>query len=96
MKTISLAIESLISRHSSDIQQLYDVFLCPRELINDNTVQIQRFPKALYCSSEGETTQNLYLLRFPRSKKDDWVMGINSAANLILALSKKWTLNPKP
>ena len=91
MKTISLAIESLISRHSSDIRQLYDVFLHPRELINDHTVQIQRFPQALYRSSEGETTRNLYLLRFPRSKKDDWVMGLNSAANLVLALREKWT-----
>lgn len=90
MDVLSNALGCMVQGHSEHIKKLFDIYIRPRELINDNSVTIQRVPEALFRTIEGNTIRNLYLLRFPRSKQGDWVVGINNAANVVMALRENW------
>ena len=90
MDTLTNALECLMSGHSSHVKNLYDIYLRSKEMITDNRVFIERFPHAIFRSLEGETQRNLYILRFPHTKDNDWVIGVNSAANVVLALRVNW------
>lgn len=90
MDSLSNALDCLMQGHSEHIEQLFDIYVRRRELINDNRIIIQRFPQAIFRTIEGDSTRNLYLLRFPHSRKEDWVIGVSSAANVVLALRENW------
>ena len=90
MEILSNTLDCLLQGHRDHLRVLLDIFVRPLELINDNRVHLRRIPQAVFRTVEGEDTRNLYLLQFSNSKNHDWVIGVNSAANVVLALRENW------
>jgi hypothetical protein len=94
MDSLCNALHCLMGGHSEHIKKLFDIYTRPRELIHANRVTIQRVPEAIFsgCTINLKDTivRNLYLLHFPHSEQGDWVIGVNSAANVVLALRENW------
>ena len=65
MESLSKALDCLMQGHFDHIKNLFDIYVRRRELINDNRAAVQRIPQVIFRTIVGDTTRNLYILRFP-------------------------------
>jgi len=89
-KQLSSTIYCLKGGHEGHLHSLLDIFSDASSIIQRNHVQIRRFPTASFRTSTTQTSRNIYLVFFSSENKQDWFVGVEQAADLVLALRENW------
>ena len=72
--------------HTEHIRSFLDIYVDPDYIIDRNDLILRHIPGAEFKYAKPPSTRNLYIIAFRRDNRQDWLLGVSQAQDIVFAM----------